>query len=101
MILHLAYATDWDQARRAGEYLISTRGRTLAEEGFIHCSTDHAQLSGVAEAFYADVTEPLLILHIDPTGLDVRVEGGFPHLYGPLPTGAVIRAEPFERLAKG
>ncbi|MFI6317202.1 DUF952 domain-containing protein [Nonomuraea sp. NPDC050556] len=96
MILHLAYATDWDKAQQDGEYRISTRGRTLEQEGFIHCSKDHTQLSGVAQAFYADVTEPLLILHLDPTGLDIREEGGFPHLYGPLPVAAVTTVTPYE-----
>lgn len=96
MILHLAYATDWHQAQQAGEYRTSTRGRTLEEEGFIHCSKDHTQLSGVAQTFYADVTEPLLILHLDPTGLDIREEGGFPHLYGPLPVTAVTTVTPYE-----
>ncbi|MEV0584627.1 DUF952 domain-containing protein [Nonomuraea sp. NPDC050310] len=87
MILHLALERDW---RQAGEtYTVSTLGRTLDQEGFIHCSADLDQLDGVAAAFYAGVTEPLLVLHIDPAGLDVRVEGGFPHLYGPLPRTAV------------
>lgn len=94
MILHLAFATDWDNA---GEhYRISTRGRTLEQEGFIHCSYDTAQLDGVAALFYADVTQPLVVLEIDPTGLDVREEGGFPHLYGPIPATAVTEVRPYE-----
>ena len=49
----------------------------------------------------------MLLLTIDPqrlaaAGLEVRFEqagGGepFPHLYGPLPPGAVLRAEPWLR----
>ncbi len=76
------------------EYRISTRGRTLEEEGFIHCSYEH-QVRGVLDAFYADVDE-VLILTIDPTDLDVRdeppapgIDERFPHIYGPLPTSAV------------
>jgi len=34
LIYHLAEAADWEQARREGQYAMSTRGRTLAEEGF-------------------------------------------------------------------
>ena len=84
-ILHLALAHDWEAALQTGEYRISTLGRTLDQEGFIHCSRDLDQLHGVHAAFYSHITEPLLILEIDPTGLDIRLENGFPHLYGPLP----------------
>jgi uncharacterized protein (DUF952 family) len=38
-IYHIAAAADWEQALRDGQYTISTRGRTLAEEGFIHAAT--------------------------------------------------------------
>ena len=37
-IFHIATVADWDEARRQGRYTTSTRGRTLAEEGFIHAS---------------------------------------------------------------
>ncbi|MEU7901004.1 DUF952 domain-containing protein [Nonomuraea sp. NPDC049152] len=94
-VLHIAYATDWHHAQNTGEYRISTRGRTLEQEGFIHLSTDRRQAQAVTDRFYTDVTEPLLLLEIDPTGLDIRYETPegsdetFPHLYGPLPTSSV------------
>ncbi|MBB2914280.1 uncharacterized protein (DUF952 family) [Streptosporangium becharense] len=100
-ILHLALAADWDDARRAGEYRMSSIGRTLEEEGFIHACADHDQLCGVVERFYRDVTDPLVLLVIDPAGLDVRFETAvdvpetFPHIYGPLPVSAVVSAAPF------
>ncbi|MFD9950031.1 DUF952 domain-containing protein [Nonomuraea sp. NPDC059023] len=94
MILHLALAADWHATGPAG-YQVSTLGKTLQEVGFIHCSHDHTQLDQVANTFYAAVTEPLLVLHIDPTGLDVREEDGFPHLYGPLPTASVTATHPY------
>ncbi|MCF6472676.1 DUF952 domain-containing protein [Nonomuraea sp. MG754425] len=94
-IHHLAVRADWEAAREAGEYRRSTLGRTLEEVGFIHCSRDLAQLRGVHAAFYAEVGEPLLVLDIDPAGLDVRVENGFPHLYGPLPLTAVTAVRPY------
>ena len=37
-ILHIALVEDWDAAQLVGQYEKSTIGRTLAEEGFIHCS---------------------------------------------------------------
>ena len=41
-IFHLAEPQAWTDAQANGAYAVSTRGRTLAEEGFIHCS-DEAQ----------------------------------------------------------
>jgi uncharacterized protein (DUF952 family) len=101
-IFHLAFATDWAAAQEAGAYTMSTRGRTLAEEGFIHCSRGD-QWTTVRDRFYDDVTEPLLLLQIDTDRLDVPVleEAGepgsretFPHIYGPIPLDAVVKAMP-------
>lgn len=103
-IYHLAFASDWAAAQEAGDYTISSRGVTLAEEGFIHASTD-AQWPVVRERFYADVTEPLLLLVIDPALLtsELRVEhvpeanDSFPHIYGPLNLDAVVEAIPLDQ----
>lgn len=100
-VFHIASETDWCAAQRTGRYTTSTRGRTLAEEGFIHASRAE-QWRAVHDRFYGDVTEPLLLLEIDTDLLDVPlVEEGvpgtgetFPHLYGPLSTAAVLRAVP-------
>lgn len=101
-IFHLALASDWAAAQDAGAYTTSTRGLTLAEVGFIHCSRGD-QWPAVREAFYGDVTEPMLLLQIDTARLDVPVmeEPGapgsaetFPHVYGPLALDAVVRAMP-------
>ncbi|MEV0824844.1 DUF952 domain-containing protein [Nonomuraea rubra] len=100
-IHHLALRTDWDHARTTGEYRVSTLGRTLEEEGFIHCSRDLTQLHGVHTAYYSHLTEPLLVLDIDPEGLDVRLENGYPHLYGPLPVTAVTATRPYNPAAPG
>ncbi|MFC5728302.1 MULTISPECIES: DUF952 domain-containing protein [Nocardioides] len=109
-IFHIAFARDWAAAQEAGAYVMSTRGRTLAEEGFIHCSRGD-QWPAVRAAFYGDVdpaSDPLLLLHIDTTRLDVPVveeppEPGsteaFPHIYGPLPLDAVVRAVPLDAAA--
>lgn len=93
---HIAHRADWEAARADGVYLHSTRGRTLGEEGFIHCSYPH-QVGIVARNLYADDPEPLVVLEIDRDALGatkVRVEDvegmSFPHLYGPLPTDAVV-----------
>jgi len=101
-ILHLALAADWDAAVRAGRYEVSTRGVSLAQEGFVHASTAE-QLPGVAAAFYRDAG-PLVLLVLDVGALEaagspVRWEvpdgappasGAFPHVYGPVPVAAVV-----------
>ena len=101
-ILHLALARDWDDARRAGAYEMSTRGLSLADVGFVHAATPE-QLPGVAARFYADVTEPLVLLVLDVDALEAagspvrweRAPGSagpevFPHVYGPVPAAAVV-----------
>ncbi len=108
-LLHLAEAPLWEAARGTGTYEMSTRGRTLREEGFIHLSLPH-QLPGVARMLYGDEGRAgdgdeggagghdLVVLVVDPARLadPVRYEamkpGGeeFPHLYGPLPVAAVV-----------
>ncbi|MFJ4968498.1 DUF952 domain-containing protein [Streptomyces sp. NPDC088755] len=113
-LLHLAEAPLWEAARRYGTYEMSTRGRTLQEEGFIHLSLPR-QLPGVARMLYGDGHgdggggegegdgHDLVVLVIDPTRLTdpVRYEamkpGGeeFPHLYGPLPVEAVVEVRPW------
>ncbi|MFE9019688.1 DUF952 domain-containing protein [Streptomyces sp. NPDC007808] len=101
-ILHITERSLWDAARERGTYEISTRGRTLQEEGFIHCST-RAQLPAVAGFLYGsyDGSDELVVLVVDPGRLDVPVKyeapqpGGekFPHVYGPIPVGAVVDVE--------
>jgi len=96
-VYHLALAADWEHAQDQGEYAVSTLGRTLAEEGFIHASRAD-QWPGVRELFYADVAEPLLLLVIDPARLEAEVreervpgtDATFPHVYGPINLDAVV-----------
>ena len=96
-LFHVAFRREWEAAQEAGEYRVSTRGRTLAEEGFLHASYAH-QWQAVRDAYYADVPEPLVLLEVDPALLEVPVveevpAGGtdpFPHVYGPLPVAAVV-----------
>jgi uncharacterized protein (DUF952 family) len=100
-IFHIAERRDWDAAHQVGgPYEVSTRGRTLADVGFIHASRDEEQARIVQYAFYADVDD-LVLLVIDPDGLDVRHEpvgeDVFPHIYGPLPIEAVIDVRPLPR----
>lgn len=103
-VLHLAHVDEWAQALQTGQFEWSTRGQTLAQVGFIHMSTD-SQLVGVAQRYYADDPEPLLLLvvdveHTEAAGSPLRWESAdgekYPHVYGPIPTTAVVAALPVE-----
>lgn len=103
MIYHLTFAHDWDAATTVGSYRVSGRGMTLESEGFLHFSYAH-QLPGTARRFWQHPEEALVLLTVDPALLDPPVvdentSGGtelYPHLYGPLPVAAVVRAEPVD-----
>jgi len=107
-IVHLALPTEWAAAFGDGSYAMSTRGRTLADEGFIHCSRPD-QVEGVANRFYDDLDQ-LVLLTIDTSlvGSPIRDEPPFPgspelfpHIYGPLPLRAVKDATLWTRAADG
>ncbi|MFI0369430.1 DUF952 domain-containing protein [Actinomadura sp. 1N219] len=97
-LLHIAERAHWEAARDTGvSYSMSTLGRTLDEEGFIHCSSDMPQLEGVLDRFYAAVPRSaLVLLVIDMSRLDAPVryeqvgDDLFPHVFGPIPVSAVI-----------
>jgi uncharacterized protein (DUF952 family) len=99
-IYHIATAGDWDQALADGEYTTSTRGTTLAEQGFIHASTAE-QVGPVANLFYQGLPD-LLVLVIDPDRVRAEIrpepvpdwDAPFPHIYGPLNTDAVVMVRP-------
>jgi uncharacterized protein (DUF952 family) len=99
-------AADWAAAKDGDGYCVSTLGADLDEVGFIHASFAE-QLDATAARSYSSVTEPLVVLVIDPTrlGCEVREEpvpGGqrFPHVYGPIPPSAVVEVRPV-RLVDG
>ncbi|MFC3689009.1 DUF952 domain-containing protein [Aquipuribacter hungaricus] len=104
-LLHLTDPADWAEARTAGSYDRSTRGASLAEVGYVHCSWAH-QVEQVAAAVYGDWTGELVVLRIDPDLLGVEVveedlEGtgqAFPHVYAPVPVEAVTAVEALRRV---
>jgi glutathione S-transferase len=103
-IFHIATLADWTTAQDTGTYTTSTLGVSLEDEGFIHASRAD-QWQGVRSAFYADVTEPLVLLEIETDLLGVPVveeaptpdvEETFPHVYGALDPAAVVAVTPLE-----
>ena len=95
-LLHICPRSDWQDAQEVGEY----RAASLAQEGFIHCSTP-AQVAATANRFYHG-RHGLVLLVIDPSriGPEVRYEPAdgslFPHVYGPLNLDAVVDVQAFE-----
>jgi uncharacterized protein (DUF952 family) len=106
MIYHVSTPAEWADARTSGDYTSSSRDRTLAEEGFIHCSRAD-QLAGVLERYYVGAG-PLLLLSVDPELLtppwqEDEIAPGvfFPHVYGPINLDAVVAVTPMDPAADG
>ena len=100
-VLHLAEAAHWDEALRTGEYRWSTLGRTLEEEGFIHCATPE-QVPGVLSRYYTSYSGDLVLLTVDPERLTAPLRWDvvntvtgerFPHVYGPITPDAVTATQ--------
>jgi uncharacterized protein (DUF952 family) len=85
-LLHITERSVWESARESGRYEMSTRGLTLREVGFIHCSL-RRQLPAVARMLY-DGWDPakLVVLVIDSERLSVPVRYEPPEPV-PLPEG--------------
>ena len=101
-LYHLALVSEWDAAVATGSYEVSTRGRTLAQEGFIHLAFQD-QVAGVAGRYYADVDEPVVLLTIELNKVDSEIKlevppgapQAYPHLYGPLLPSWVVDVSPY------
>ena len=105
LIFHVAFPEEWSAAEQSGAYTRSTRGLSLQEQGFIHCSGP-SQVGPVVESFYADVDHDLQLLVVDtdrltsPWQLDNVPGAGepFPHIYGPLDVDAIVDVLPLRRV---
>ena len=93
IINHLIHKAEWEAANPTGE----VRPASLAEEGFIHCSSDEPQLLAVAQRLYSG-RDDMLVLEVDTERLASPVKHEpsrsgeiYPHIYGPLNTDAVLR----------
>ena len=94
-IFHIATQLAWTMAAAMGVYTKSTLDKTIDEEGFMHASFAH-QVAGTAQRFYKDFDGPLVLITIDPSLVEheIKVENGYPHIYGPLNTNAAVNVEP-------
>ena len=93
VIYHVTTAAEWQAAQQIGAYT----SPSLQAEGFIHCSTDDAQVAGVLQRYFAGKSN-LVKLAIDTDKLTSRfiyewspsTADTFPHVYGPINLDAVI-----------
>lgn len=97
IIYHVSTAPEWDAAREKGRY----ESASLANEGFIHCSADEAQVKGVLQRYFSGKTN-LIKLVIDTDKLrspffyewSPSTADTFPHVYGPINLDAVTSVIP-------
>jgi len=97
-IYKIARVRDWEAAQETGEYRISTLGKSLEDEGFIHTSYAE-QVERIGALIYGKVTDELVVLVVDTAKVTspIKDEGKtekFPHIYGPLPVSAVVDVLP-------
>ena len=103
VIYHLTSRDAWSAAQGSGEYEASS----LADEGFIHCSVDEAQMLRVAERLYSGATD-LQVLDVDTAKLQAEIKREpsrsgeiYPHIYGRINLDAVIRVRDINLDADG
>ncbi|MPZ13220.1 MAG: DUF952 domain-containing protein [Chloroflexi bacterium] len=106
MIPHICSRADWAAARDRGFYAPESLDRV----GFVHCS-DPGTVHLPAATFHAGRTD-LVLLEVDPGRLDAELRWEpsnrsdpsapwFPHIYGPIPIGAIVGVHDFPPLPDG
>lgn len=96
-IFHIVHRDEWDASLTTGEFWpAESRG-----ELFIHFSF-RDQIVGVANDLFRR-KEGLIILEVPLLSIanDVKIEGGFPHLYRPLKCSEVAAIHQFPPLPDG
>jgi uncharacterized protein (DUF952 family) len=82
-IFHIVARGAWSAA--GDQY----RPASLDDEGFIHFSFAE-QVRATVDRYYRNVPN-LIVVEVDPARLAYKIENGFPHVYGPVPTSAAVR----------
>jgi uncharacterized protein (DUF952 family) len=109
-IYHVAPRSELKAGMRAETYVPGG----FTTDGFVHCSATREEVLAVCQAYYRSVTEPLLLLRIEPLQLTSRllfepsspagseppgIAPGtlFPHVYGPIDLQAISGVGQLER----
>jgi uncharacterized protein (DUF952 family) len=94
-IVHVTTPAAWAEARRTG----FVRPPSLESEGFAHCSIRSQLPDTLARHFPG--ADPLVGLVLDAAAVapwlrweESRPGERFPHVYAPIPVGAVLSVEP-------
>ena len=67
-IHHVAIEDDWGMSQLLGQYEVSTRGRSLDDDGYIRtCDAAHVQV--VLDERYADLRLPVVVVVLDADAL--------------------------------
>ncbi|HZQ09706.1 MAG TPA: DUF952 domain-containing protein [Anaerolineae bacterium] len=80
--------------------------KPFAQDGFIHCTKDSAEMAKVANRFYPAESGPHVYLYIDTRKVKSKIkyeDAGrkYPHIYGALNRDAIVGIKPAQRDAKG
>ncbi len=98
IIFHITGGEEWERGKVAGGY----RPRTLASEGFIHCSKPDQVVEVANRLFRGQKGLVLLCINTRRVGPEIvyeNLESGrdlFPHIYGLLNLDAVVNVVSFE-----
>lgn len=100
--LHLVPAEVWAIHDPAEPYVASS----LETEGFIHCTDGAEAMVSTANRHYRDDPRVFVVLTVDldATGSPWRYDDPariYPHVYGPIASGAIRGAVPIPRAADG
>ncbi|MGD8427133.1 MAG: DUF952 domain-containing protein [Balneolaceae bacterium] len=92
ILFHITTKDDWKKHQKQGKY----EPESLETDGFIHCSRG-GQLEETANRLFSGLDHLLLlVIDVSTLGEDIKYEKDektgekFPHIYGPLPTNAII-----------
>jgi uncharacterized protein (DUF952 family) len=99
---HLVPAEVWLASDATEAYAAAS----LETEGFIHCTDGAAAMVDTANRHYRSDPRAFLVLTVDldAAGSPWRIEdpaGIYPHVYGPIERGAIVRVVPARRDGDG
>lgn len=99
---HLVPAETWTTWDARSAYVAPS----LDVEGFIHCTDGAEAMVATADRHYRDDPHDFLVLTVDldATGSPWRFDDPrriYPHVYGPIALGSVVRSVPIPRAADG
>jgi uncharacterized protein (DUF952 family) len=77
IIYKILTESQWKEFQQNNEF----KGSPIdLSDGFIHCSFKE-QVEGTLKRFFSEVKEELFLSEVDPSGLNLKIENGFPHIY--------------------